>query len=49
LTQLTLWLHDGVSEQRAGLGIVALKIDDRTCGSLPAFAVFLDMGCTDDL
>src|SRR5262245_59098166 len=34
LTQrLVLWLHDAVSEQRACLGIVAVKIDDRTAGA----------------
>jgi hypothetical protein len=44
-----LWLHDGVSQQRAGLGIIPLKIDDRIRGSLAAFAVFLDVGRADDL
>jgi hypothetical protein len=44
-----LWLHDGVSEERACLGIVSLKIDDRIRGSLAAFAVFLDVGRADDL
>jgi hypothetical protein len=46
---MILWLHDGVSQQRACLGIVALKIDDPIRGSLAAFAVFLDVGCADDL
>src|SRR5262249_61970691 len=50
LTQrLVLWLHDGVSEQRACLGIVALKIDDRICGSPAACAEFLDVGGANDL
>ena len=37
------------TEQGPSLGIVALKIDDRICGSLAAFAVFLDVGCANDL
>jgi hypothetical protein len=46
---LILWLHDGVSEQRAPLGIVAMKLDDRICGSPAACAEFLDVGCANDL
>jgi hypothetical protein len=50
LTQLLiLWLHDGVSEQRAGLGIVPLKLNDRICGSSAASAERLDVGCANDL
>jgi hypothetical protein len=50
LTQrLILWLHDSVSEQRACLGIVPLKLNDRICGSSAALAEFLDMGGANDL
>jgi hypothetical protein len=38
-----------VSEQGARLGIVALKIDDRICGSSAACAVLLDVGCANDV
>ena len=34
---------------REARGIVALKIDDRICGSAAACAEFLDVGCANDL
>src|SRR6516162_10749939 len=46
---LILWLHDGVSEQGAPPGIVALKLDDRICGSSAVLAEFLDVACANDL
>jgi hypothetical protein len=50
LTQLLiLWSPDGVSEQRACLRIVALKLDDRVCGSSAAFAIFLNVRGANDL
>jgi len=50
LTQLLiLWRHDGVSEQRACLGIVPLKLNDRIYGSSAVFAVFLNVRGANDL
>jgi hypothetical protein len=44
-----VWLYDSVSEQRPCLGIVSLKVNDRACRSLAASAIFLDVGCANDL
>jgi hypothetical protein len=46
---LTLRLDDRVSQEGACLRIVSLKVNDRVCRSLAASAIFLDVGCANDL